>query len=293
MIKINTLIMKHTNVQTNLEENNFGLEQEFRGKLKEAELTSIHLEQEIERVKDEREQSLRGLVEAERQIMLWEKKIQLAKETRSALDPTVGASELREMTKEIHRMRLRYQSMLKLQEKMITEMERSVYRRETIQNKSKTRNKSVGQISLQKTIAELTKKLRQTVGDIKECEKDMATLIHSQERVSQHIDEAQESCVNLEMKENELSSEFDKKTGKKMVVSFDSYNSLRVHGMITKLIFIFSYQHKPYYTKRNANSLKIFVTVNTFTPSKIQINVTKKSTNKKQRFRKWMKSFVH
>lgn len=68
-------------------------------------------------------------------MMLWEKKIQLAKETQSALDPNVGATEIREMSLEIHRMTLRYASMLKLQEKMISEMERSIYRRESISSK--------------------------------------------------------------------------------------------------------------------------------------------------------------
>jgi hypothetical protein len=64
--------------------------------------------------------------------MLWEKKIQLGKETQNALDPNTGATEMREMTMEIHRMKLRYESMLKVQEKMIEEMEKSVYRRESI-----------------------------------------------------------------------------------------------------------------------------------------------------------------
>jgi hypothetical protein len=67
--------------------------------------------------------------------MLWEKKIQLARETQAALDPNVGATEIKEMELEIHRMQLRYASMLKLQEKMISEMEKSVYRRESISSK--------------------------------------------------------------------------------------------------------------------------------------------------------------
>jgi hypothetical protein len=70
-----------------------------------------------------------------KQMMLWEKKIQLAKETQAALDPNIGPSETREMGLEIHRMTLRYESMLKLQEKMISEMEKSVYRRESISTK--------------------------------------------------------------------------------------------------------------------------------------------------------------
>ena len=64
--------------------------------------------------------------------MLWEKKIQLARETQAALDPNIGATEIKEMTAEIHRMKLRHESLLKLQEKMIAEMEKCVYRRESI-----------------------------------------------------------------------------------------------------------------------------------------------------------------
>jgi hypothetical protein len=103
-------------------------------------------------------------------MMLWEKKIQLAKETQSALDPNVGATEIREMSLEIHRMTLRYASMLKLQEKMIAEMEKSVYRRESINSKGKAKGKGAGQLSLQKHISDLTKKIQQAVQDIKECE---------------------------------------------------------------------------------------------------------------------------
>jgi hypothetical protein len=67
-----------------------------------------------------------------RQIMLWEQKIQIAKETQAALDPNIGATEIKEMSIEIHRMKLRLHALLKLQEKMISEMEQSVERREAI-----------------------------------------------------------------------------------------------------------------------------------------------------------------
>ncbi|KAI8833737.1 hypothetical protein BC829DRAFT_422442 [Chytridium lagenaria] len=166
MVKINTLLSKQSQVQSALEENNLGLEQEFRARLKTAELDSIRMETRIDELRAEKEKALQGLVEAERQIMLWEKKIQLAKETQAALDPNIGATEIKEMAIEIHRMKLRYASMLKLQEKMIAEMEK----------KTKTKGKGGGQAVLQKEIAELTKKIRQTMNDVKECDKDVATL---------------------------------------------------------------------------------------------------------------------
>ena len=64
--------------------------------------------------------------------MLWDKKIQLAKETKSAIDPNIGATEIKEMSIEIHRMTLRYEALQKLQEKLICEMEKSIGRRSSI-----------------------------------------------------------------------------------------------------------------------------------------------------------------
>jgi len=45
-------------------------------------------------IKEEKERLLNNLIEAERQIMLWEKKTQLAKETRDAVDTDVGQGEM-------------------------------------------------------------------------------------------------------------------------------------------------------------------------------------------------------
>ena len=60
--------------------------------------------------------------------MLWEKKIQLAQETRQAVDSEVGQGEMRAMKAEIHRMSVRYSQLMRQQEKMIQEMEKSVSR---------------------------------------------------------------------------------------------------------------------------------------------------------------------
>lgn len=43
-------------------------------------------------------------MQAERQILLWERKIQLEKEMQDALDPNIGQQEIVAMRKEIHRM---------------------------------------------------------------------------------------------------------------------------------------------------------------------------------------------
>ena len=48
------------------------------------------LQNEVDGLTEEKERLLGSLVDSERQIMLWEKKIQLAKETRSTVDTEYG-----------------------------------------------------------------------------------------------------------------------------------------------------------------------------------------------------------
>jgi len=97
------------------------------------------IEQAVDGVKAEKEQLLVDISESEKQIMLIERKIQLAKETIEALDPNVGRAENTKMKQEIHRMELRHVQLKKKQEQMIKEMEEAIYRKEQIKNKGKTK----------------------------------------------------------------------------------------------------------------------------------------------------------
>ncbi len=49
------------------------------------------------------------------------------------MDPNVGQSEIEELKKELHRMELRYASLIKEQAKILSEAERAIDKRETIE----------------------------------------------------------------------------------------------------------------------------------------------------------------
>jgi len=51
---------------------------------------------------------------------------------QDTLDPTIGQKQIVAMKKEIHRMELQYNLYRKEQEKLIKDMERAVFKRETI-----------------------------------------------------------------------------------------------------------------------------------------------------------------
>merc|ERR1712070_841142 len=109
------------------------------------------------------------VVEAEKQIMLIDKKIALERETQAALDPEVGAAEVRAMQREIHRMRLRYAQLQRRQEQMITDMERAIYKRDNIEAKGKLASQKKGsaptQMGLVKEVTDLQNKLKSTTHD--------------------------------------------------------------------------------------------------------------------------------
>lgn len=107
MERLNTKIDDNREKKIKLENENYNIESEFIEKLKDLEKESVYLEVEIDRIKDEKAQLLSEIVEAEKQILLWERKIHLEREMQEHLDPNYGQKEILELKKEIHRMELR------------------------------------------------------------------------------------------------------------------------------------------------------------------------------------------
>ena len=135
MNKLNELKYRHKFATVTLQDTNFNIEIQFKQKLKELENESFRFENQITQLKEEKADILGESVEAERQILLWERKITIEKEMQETLDPTIGQKELVAMKKEIHRMELRYDVLRKKQEAQIQQMEQLVFKRETIQLK--------------------------------------------------------------------------------------------------------------------------------------------------------------
>jgi hypothetical protein len=123
----------------------------------------------IQRLHDEKETLFNEIVEVEKQLMLWEKKIQLERETQEALDPEYGQPEIVGMKKEIHRMTLRLGQLKRQQERMIQEMEGVIERRESIQlsNMIPAKQNTLSQASLKKKIQSLKASLKQNIKDNK------------------------------------------------------------------------------------------------------------------------------
>lgn len=130
--KLNSLISNNHEQESQLQATNFIIEVDCVEELKDAERECVALQSSINESRIAKSNLLDEIMEMERQALLWEKKIQLDKETREALDPSVGVKESESMERDIHRMSLRLESLRREQERLSIEMERAINKRGTI-----------------------------------------------------------------------------------------------------------------------------------------------------------------
>ncbi|NXS52993.1 CCD40 protein, partial [Brachypteracias leptosomus] len=208
LIKLNVLINKNKSSFEELQYGNMITENEFVRSLKAAEKESLELQERHSQLTEEKERLLNSLVEAEQQIMLWERKIQLAREMRAVVDSEAGRGEIQAMKMEIHRMQVRHDQLLKQQEKMIRGMEASVSRREMItmlgEGQNKPDKKRITRNDFHRKKQELRKKISETQKNTEECNKTILELESTQAALSATFLRKQQELHRLEAESNSL-----------------------------------------------------------------------------------------
>lgn len=205
MTRLNTLISKNTSLQGQLTNDNFNLETSIVNSLKELEAEAVRTEARIEATRAEKRDLLNEIIETERQIMLWERKIELERETQAAIDPKVGNTAVAAMRKEIHRMQLRYTELQKISEKLMQDMERAIQKREIISTKGRAQaNKKTGvltQAALNKQLGELKRQVRQTEQEVGASEQRMEELEERRGHLAEMLEQAAAGTKDMREKD--------------------------------------------------------------------------------------------
>ncbi|XP_069887688.1 coiled-coil domain-containing protein 40 [Dipodomys merriami] len=215
---LNVLINKKRGSSEDLQQSNFVAENEFVRTLKMEERETIQMQEKLDKLLEEKEALLNSLVEAEHQIMLWEKKIQLAKEMRFVVDSEAGQTEIRAMKAEIQRMKVSLGKLLKQQEKMIRDMEMAVARREAIvvqaEGQSKTK-KVLTRSDFHHKQVELRRKIREVYKATEESSKTISELEASQKLLSSTLAEKQKVLVAIERESDKIDADLEHLTALK------------------------------------------------------------------------------
>lgn len=199
--KLNKQIFKEIDKKTHLEKSNELTENDFIETLKRAEVETIKMQDRLEEIKKEKEQLLEDLIATDEQIMVWEKRIQIAKEMKAAVDSESGQGEIKEMKFEIHRMKVRFTELMKQQEKLVREMESSVSRRDTIITRGDNTNKDpkiVTQGKLQREILETQKRIKDTNQETGKLEIEIRLSKDKQQQLAKILEDKQKNIENLQ-----------------------------------------------------------------------------------------------
>lgn len=154
---------------------------EFERVLAELEEQSVRLEVQITDVKNKRDTMMDQMPEVESQIKQWEKKIQVEKETQAELHTSKDAIDTKGMQKEIQKMKHRLESLVRVQEQLLRDMELAIHKREDIAVKYKntkynesTQNQNLTKGELAKKVEMAKLKLKRLDDSMREATSTMA-----------------------------------------------------------------------------------------------------------------------
>ncbi|XP_058140823.1 coiled-coil domain-containing protein 40 isoform X3 [Dasypus novemcinctus] len=212
--KLSVLVSSQRSSSEGLQQDNLVTETELVRALKAEERETIEMQEKLEQLGQEKAAALGRLLEAEHQIMLWEKKIQLAKEMRASVDSEPGQAEMRAMKAEIHRMKVKHGQLLKKQEKMIRDMELAVARRETIVTRAEGQGKAGKKLLTRTDFHHRQVELRRRIRDVhkatEECAKTILELEETQRAASDHLLGKQEELARLQSDSDVLDADLDR-----------------------------------------------------------------------------------
>lgn len=202
MDRMNGSVVKHDQKTKDLTSANQMMETEFIHKLKEIEGKCLSMETSIENVMNEKNDMTQEIMEAERQVMLWDRKITLEKEMQDALDPNQGQADVTAMEKEIHRMELRFDQLKRRQEQMIMEMERAILKRDSIaqkyEPKAKKSKKDATTVNVKRQLQGLKNNLRLCTQANADAEQKISDREAGLADLRSTCDQAMEECAGLE-----------------------------------------------------------------------------------------------
>jgi len=233
MNKLNLLLSKHKDIEKILGDQNSNIEKEFYQRLKQLEGEGIEIERKIQALRDEKADILTQIVEAERQILLWERKTELEKEMQKELDPNIGRKEIEMMKNEIHNMELRFQQMKRKQEELIKDIERCVAKRETIQWKylpmaeKQAKGSKVSASKMQRDLQTLKTTLKVTTNTVAQTAKNIEEKMAEVEKINGACDDTADKLRKVEHRLNKkqidlLLKRVEKQCGQSQVLTIQA-----------------------------------------------------------------------
>jgi hypothetical protein len=214
MGKFGKLLGKNMNNNQTLEHQIFDVDIQFKEKLTAMENESMKLEMEIEVLREDKADTLAQIIETERQIHLWERKIELQEQMQKIIKPESGLKEIDEMKSYIHRQKLLYKKLLAEQEDVIKNMERSVQRRDFIKVRYPIDEFGTGDVKNKVNKTKEINDLQEQINHINRKKKEYTNKINSTksavDEINNNINQLEDDSFNIQTNAFGLRNEYFK-----------------------------------------------------------------------------------
>jgi len=216
MKKLNTLAHRNKQEQEAVANENYGVENDLIKRLRERKLEAVRLEEKIDGVRREKADLLAEILDAERNVMLWEKKIQIAKETEMALDPTIGKDEINRMKREIYIMEQRLGNLQREQKRKVEEMQKLIEHRDVLRTKgqavqaaSKTQQKGATKVTVNKENNRLNQELDAKKSEAQSKEQQIRESLANTERTAAEVERAVQQTEEIQEELRQVQQSID------------------------------------------------------------------------------------
>ncbi|KAJ8917137.1 hypothetical protein NQ315_012629 [Exocentrus adspersus] len=173
---LSEVLFKKRHQKTNLDRNNVLLQFEYDTKLKDAELACLQIEDDIAEIEEEKVALSKQIIEVNREVLEWEKKYKLIRETLGDVKEEKGeGGEVGTMRQEIHKMEVIYGQLKRAQERLVKDLDHCVARRDSIYMESEARQKRTKGAE-EKTRINYTRRMDNLRNKIKQTENELESL---------------------------------------------------------------------------------------------------------------------
>ncbi|XP_069697466.1 coiled-coil domain-containing protein 40 isoform X2 [Periplaneta americana] len=220
LLSLNLKLCERKDYKETLDKGNLYTQNQYINILKASELEAVMLKSEIHDIEQEKFQLEESLLGKQRELLAWEKKLQMAQETKKSFECERGKEgDVGAMKSEIHRMQVRYSQLRKAQEKLIGDLEHCVSRRDAIVEQTEARERKTHKGSyntrqnFQRKLEDIRNKIKHVnseikstdhyIGDVQKRNSELVEQVKSKEEQVQKVQDATKA-LDIQLEKGQL-----------------------------------------------------------------------------------------
>ncbi|KAL0210545.1 hypothetical protein RCL1_004981 [Eukaryota sp. TZLM3-RCL] len=208
MTRVNHFVSRLDQNQSELIDQLFNTESCFIDRLTQLEKESLHIDDVTNQIRAQKDALLTDIPEAEKQVQLFERMIQIQREMEATLNPSGDESVIKSMEQEIQRMKLRLKELKRRQQEVTDAMVRAVQKRKHIRVKAQAVAGSVKKTNTESVkVAKFKRQLQFSDEQLSAVHSEISQLRNYDQSISSSLDDLEGQIRHYQQLINQIQEE--------------------------------------------------------------------------------------